>query len=146
MQWYSALQPAALTLNGTVVVELLESYTPAAGDSFTLWTALRSFKKGETATYQLPALPDGLYWDVSGLFAQTGVLKVTDDATSVGHLSLTSEVTCQLFTMGGSLVATFTAQRAQAKNQARCLGVAAGTYVLKMQGREASEVEKVIIR
>ena len=66
-----------LTFNGTVKVTMASSVTPAAGKQWTLWTA--KTLKGTISKYELPELPDGLYWDISGLKEKTGVISITDD-------------------------------------------------------------------
>ncbi len=76
---YSKLEPRFLTMNGTVKVTLADDYTPKVGDSFTLWTASGSFTG--TPTFDLPILPDGLYWDTRGLAAKKGILSISDDAS-----------------------------------------------------------------
>ena len=74
----SQLQAASLLMNGTVKVTL-SSYTPVKGDEFTLWTVSGTFSG--TPSFDLPELPEGLYWDPTGLKDKTGVLRVTDDPT-----------------------------------------------------------------
>lgn len=64
-----------LTLNGKVTVILDEGYTPQVGDMIDLWNA-GSF--AGNPTIELPELPSGLYWDVTGLFNASGELRVTD--------------------------------------------------------------------
>ena len=67
-----------LTMNGTVEVNLLASYTPKEGDTVNLWTAT-SF----TGTPQLllPELTPGLKWDTSKV--AEGVLTVVSDPTAI---------------------------------------------------------------
>jgi hypothetical protein len=76
---YSSLEPSSLKLNGTVNVTLLEGYTPAVGDEFTLWTA-NSFSG--TPTFELPELPEGLKWDTSETVQKVGVLRIVEDQTA----------------------------------------------------------------
>ena len=87
----STLDTKNLTLNGTVKVTLLSGYTPKAGDAFTLWTV--SGTLSGTPSYDLPALPEGLYWDIRGLSEKTGVLRVTDDITVSGVKMVKAENT-----------------------------------------------------
>ena len=75
----STLDTKNLTFNGTVKLTLVNGYTPKLGDEYTLWTV--SGTLSGTPTFDLPELPEGLYWDVRGLSEKTGVLRVTDDAT-----------------------------------------------------------------
>jgi hypothetical protein len=64
----------ALVLDGTMQVELLNGFTPVAGDRFDLfdWGTLA----GTFNTLNLPPLPASEGWDTSGLYA-TGTLAVT---------------------------------------------------------------------
>lgn len=75
----STLTTKNLTLNGTVKLTLVGGYSPKSGDEYTLWTV--SGTLSGTPTFDLPTLPEGLYWDVRGLSEKTGVLRVTDDPT-----------------------------------------------------------------
>ena len=75
----SALDVKSLAMNGTVKVTLINNYVPALGTEFTLWTASSTFSG--TPSFDLPDLPEGLYWDPTGLKDKTGVLRVTDDPT-----------------------------------------------------------------
>jgi hypothetical protein len=62
----------ALTAGGTLDVDLINGYTPAAGDAFQLF----NFESASGAfTFDLPALADGLVWDTSDVLT-TGVLSV----------------------------------------------------------------------
>jgi hypothetical protein len=98
----STLDTKNLTLNGTVKVTLLSGYTPKAGDELTLWTV--SGTLSGTPQYDLPALPEGLYWDVRGLSEKTGVLRITDDAT-VGIRRTTADAgPCNVYDLQGRLV------------------------------------------
>lgn len=64
-----------LTINGKVVVTLNEDCVPKVGDVIDLWNA-GTFEG--TPVIELPELPNGLYWDVTGLFDASGELKITD--------------------------------------------------------------------
>ena len=140
----SQLQCASMTMNGTVKVTLLSNYTPKLGDEFTLWTSTGSFTG--TPQFDLPALPDGLYWDVSGVADKTGVLRVTDDPAGIGAIALNSEVECEVFTLGGTKVAALVATKADAVRLVRQKGLPVGTYVLKMRDGRRSEVQKVVVK
>ena len=62
--------------NGELNVELGEGFVPENGDEFVMWTA-KSFSGTPTAI-NLPALPEGLYWDTSNLLQKEGILRVTN--------------------------------------------------------------------
>lgn len=64
-----------LTIEGKVVITLDADCTPKVGDVIDLWNCA-SFEG--VPVIELPELPSGLYWDVTGLFDATGELKVTD--------------------------------------------------------------------
>ena len=140
----SQIQPASMVMNGTVQVELLSGYEPKLGDEFTLWTVTRTFSG--TPKWDLPALPDGLYWDVTGLAAQTGVLRITDDASGIGSIAADSEVACEVYTLSGMKVAQLQTQKKAAVAGAREQGLPAGTYIIKLRDGRRSEAQKVIVR
>ena len=71
---YSRLENATMTMNGTVSVTLLDGYTPAVGDEFTLWTCTGNFRG--TPVIDLPTLPAGMAWDTTALAQKTGVLRI----------------------------------------------------------------------
>ena len=81
----SQLQAKTLTMNGKVVLTLGDDYKPASGDKFTLWTASSSFSG--KPTYELPALPAGLEWDVTALAAETGVITITGSPLTLGDVN-----------------------------------------------------------
>jgi autotransporter-associated beta strand protein len=142
---YSQLQPTFFTMNGTLKINLASDYQPAVGDSFNLWTVTRSFSG--TPIYDLPTLPDGMYWDVSGLAAASGVLKITNDpAAGIGNLSADTEVDCEVFTLGGSKVATLNTEKGKVAQAVRNQGLNAGTYLVKMRGSNHVEMQKVLVR
>ena len=56
-----------------------------AGEIITLWKA-GSFQVNSNVTITLPELPDGLYWDTSGLMTNEGRLKVTNVPTAIDNV------------------------------------------------------------
>ena len=140
---YSKLDARFLTVNGTVKVTLGSSYVPTVGDSFTLWTA--SSFSGVPA-YDLPDLPDGLYWDTSAMAAVNGVLTITDDPSGIGRIAAQAEVTCEVYTLKGVKMAVFQSVKSAAAAQARQQGLQAGTYLVKMNDGHRTETKKLIVR
>jgi hypothetical protein len=140
----SLLQPAMLTMNGTVKVTLLNGYTPQKGDEFTLWEVVRTFSG--TPKFELPELPDGLYWDVTGVNQQTGVLRVTDDPSGIGRIASEAQVDCQVFTLSGMKVAEYQTARSAAVAEARQQGLQTGTYIVKMNDGRRTETQKLVVR
>jgi hypothetical protein len=140
----SQLQPAMLTMNGTVKVTLLNGYTPQKGDEFTLWEVMRTFSG--TPQFDLPELPDGLYWDVTGVNQQTGVLRVTDDPSGIGRIASEAQVDCQVFTLSGMKVAEYQTARSAAVAEARQQGLQTGTYIVKMNDGRRTETQKLVVR
>ena len=142
---YSRLTPRFLTMNGTVKVTLADGYTPKVGDTFTLWSASGTFSG--TPVYDLPALPEGLFWNTSSLAAMEGVLTITDDATvGVGQLSANAMVSCEVYTITGIRLGTFQTRRSAIPGQVKKLGVVAGTYLVKMTAGRNTKTETVVIR
>ena len=140
----SSLQPSLFTLNGTVKVTLLDGFTPKNGDEFTLWTT--TLFKG-TPQFDLPELPDGLYWDTTGVAAKKGVLRVTDSVVDgIGSIGQAEQVCAEVYTIGGTFVGTLqTARRDVAKAVAK-LGVRPGLYIVKMQAGRNIQTQTVTVR
>ena len=142
---YSKLLPTFLTMNGTVKVVLADSYQPQAGDAFTLWNVSRTFSG--TPSFDLPQLPDGLFWDTSAVADKEGVLRITDDSTQgIGRLAADAEVSCEVYTTGGAKVLTFTAQKKDVTGKVRQSPLRAGTYIVKMHTAHHTEVLSVVIK
>jgi hypothetical protein len=142
---YSSLEPRFLTMNGTVKVILTDNYKPKAGDEFTLWKASGSFTG--TPTFDLPDLPEGLFWVTSGVAAKEGVLRITDDSSQgIGRMTADTPVDCEVFTASGVRVATLSTVKGQASEMVRQLPIPAGTYIVRLNAAHRSETVKVIVR
>lgn len=142
---YSQLFPTFLTMNGTVKVTMLDGYTPKKGDSFTLWNATRTFSG--SPKYNLPTLPAGLYWNTTAMAAKIGVLSITDDPSlGIGTLSADTQVTCDVYTVGGQRVGSIGCRRGDIHREVKRLGVKPGAYIVKMQGGRNFDSETVIVR
>ena len=142
---YSKLEPQFLTMNGTVKVTFADTYKPQAGDTFTLWNVFRTFNG--TPTFNLPELPEGLFWNTTLLAAKEGVLSITDDASAgVGQLSAYAVVSCEVYTITGIRLGTFQASRSAVSGQVKKLGVVAGTYIVKMTAGHHTKTETIVIR
>ena len=141
----STLQAAnRVTMQGTLKVTLLSGFTPKNGDAFTLWTAT---SYAGTPQYDLPELPDGLYWDISGLEGATGVLRVTDDASvGIGRIAASEQVACEVYTTGGVQVGTFKAQRSDIRAAVARLGLKSGLYIVRMAAGRNYESETVVVK
>ena len=119
----------SLICNGVVNVTMLDTYTPAAGDSICLWTA-NSYQG--TPKVNLPSLPSGLEWDTSSLAGTVGVLKIKT-ATGIASISANDEVECEVYTVGGVNVGSLTTMRKSITAGVKSLGVPSGTYIVKMR-------------
>lgn len=142
---YSKFEPQFLTMNGTLRVTLADGYVPKAGDAFTLWTVGRTF--AGQPSYDLPALPEGLYWDTRELASRLGVLRITDDGSiGIDGLAGSNYVFYEVYTPGGTRVAAFRVTRSEAPQRLVSLPLSAGTYIIKMRFRNHTETEKMIVR
>ena len=140
---YSKIAPKYFTMNGVLTVTLMDGYTPKVGDTFTFWTATTF---SGTPSYSLPALSEGLYWDVTDL-AKSGILRVTDDATlGIGQIAANAVVNCEVFTVGGVRIGAFQTYRNAISESVKRLGAVAGTYIVKMTAGRNSATERVVIR
>ena len=110
----SVLSPSKLTMNGTVKITL-NSRQMKAGDALTLWNV--TTYEG-TPTFDLPDLPEGLYWDVREVAQPTGVLRVTDDATVGIRSMVRTDAADRIYDLRGRLVKTGTTD-----------GLPAGLYI-----------------
>ncbi len=131
-----------LTVNGTVKVAMNEEYVPAEGDQFKLWIA-PTF--AGTPSFELPALPEGLAWDYSGLQNATGILKVI---STLGIASITDSETvmCHVYTTSGICLGSFETTKKDAfKAAKRQLNLASGIYVLKLESPTLTEAYKLAI-
>ena len=140
----STLLPYMLTMNGTLRVVLLDDFEPKAGDEFVAWEVERSFNG--TPKWDLPALPDGLYWDTSALAQKKGMLRITEDPTGVGNIAAGTQVTCEVVTLSGQSVATFTATKAETVAKALRTGLRAGTFIIIMRDGRRTEAKKLIVK
>ncbi len=132
-----------LMLSGTVNVTLSDAYTPKLGDEIILWQA-KSFTGKPTVN--LPALPDGLGWDTTGLLAPTGVLRVVTFADGIGAVSGNAEVRCGVYTLSGLQVAGFVSTESEAAAHAGTLGLVSGTYILRVNGQGVAKSVKLVIK
>jgi len=71
------------TLNGTLELDLLNGFTPSAGESFHI---LSGSTTGSFAHEVLPSLPNGLTWDTSSLEA-TGTISVVPEPDTLALLA-----------------------------------------------------------
>ena len=142
---YSSIEPRFLNMNGTLKVVLGEDYQPKAGDTFTIWKASSTYTG--TPAFELPELPEGLYWVTSGMAAKEGVLSITDDASQgIGLMAADTPVVCEVYTMSGIHVTTVNAVKGNAAATVRRMPLAAGTYVVKMHAAHRVETVKVVIK
>ncbi len=130
-----------LLLNATVNVTLSPTYTPQVGDEITLWECAARIG---TPTINLPELPAGLSWNDDDLLSD-GILRVVAGTNGIDGLAADGKVACRLFTLAGVQVAEFTSTVADAPAVAAGLGVAPGTYVLRVAADGNSQTVKVVI-
>ena len=89
--------PAVEIAGALIVSEAItithSGYDFKVGDRVTLWKA-KSLQTTSNTVVTLPELPEGLYWDTSGLLKAEGVLKVTNEPTgikAIGNGQLTTD-------------------------------------------------------
>ena len=137
----SATSYSKLVCNGTLSfytggilrVRLADGYTPTVGSEFKLWTANKiSGVTEEKVVLELPALPAGLKWDTTALYAEEGVLKVVaGDATSIDSLPANAEFDAEVFTVDGKSLGRITTTKANLHRAVKALVGARGNYVVK---------------
>jgi autotransporter-associated beta strand protein len=138
----SQLQPQMLTMNGTIKVTLLDGYTPQAGDSFTLWQVVGTFKG--TPSFDLPELPAGLVWDTTELLQKTGVLKVVVD-TSIDGITLSEPVDADIYTLSGQKVGSVRTTKASMQRDVKALGTGKGTYIINVRANGKGGTMKMVV-
>lgn len=127
-----------------VEVALADGYTPALGDEFTLWTCSKLAK--EAALISLPTLPEGLYWDKSGLSEATGVLKVTDDPSGIAGITTTGEATYTVYNLAGVEIGNITSTQIGLKKSIANLTGRAGTYIIRCKAAGKTSVRKIVVK
>ena len=131
----------SLASGTTITVNLKSTYTPAAGDSCTLWTAANFSGSADNVTLNLPTLPVGLSWDTSELFQATGKLKVVN-GTGIRNLTADEAFTGQLFDMAGKCYGIIKTTKAAAAEDLRKQGLPQGVYIIRVGG----DSMKVIVK
>ena len=139
---YSKLQPKSLSMNGTIVIVLGNAYAPKKGDTFSL---LATDDFGGSPSWSLPQLPSGLYWDASDL-TKSGVLRITDDPTSIHQIAGDAQIEYEVFTITGIRLGSFCAQRRQMRAGIKKLSAVPGTYIVRVTTGYYSTTETVVIR
>jgi hypothetical protein len=71
----------SFTLGGTLAIQLLDGFSPQAGDEFDLFDFDPALLSGNFASIQFPALGSGLNWDSSGL-SDTGIVAVVPEPST----------------------------------------------------------------
>lgn len=119
-----------LTVNGTVKVNMNSDYVPAAGDEFKLW--ITDNFEGEP-TLELPTLPEGLRWDITGLNDASGILKVAE-GTGVEIIEDAAVVECKVYDTLGVYIGSVESSKGDvAATAKRELHLTEGIYILKME-------------
>ena len=127
-----------LTVNGTIRVTLGTSPRLVKDTEVQLWQAKTAVV--DNATLELPVLDDGLAWDTSSL--SEGILRVVE-GTSVQHIAAGTVVTCQVYTMGGTLLGTVECAWGQLRNVLRQQGYRPGVYTVKVLSAQGEHTEKI---
>ena len=113
-------------------VRLADGVTLAKGNSFTLWEANSLSGNSTKCTVELPELPEGLTWDVSGLWAQKGVITVVDDPTYIyENLASDAELTADIFSIDGIAYGRITTTKGNVYASVKKLVVQQGNYIVK---------------
>lgn len=133
-----------LTLTN-IEISLGSSYSPAAGDEFTLWTVGGTYKTGTLTNITLPELSDDLAWDTSELDQAEGILKVVaSDGTGISGVSSDGERNYTVYTLGGVKVGEITSTANAASKAVGELGVAKGTYILRSTSGKKDAIKVVL--
>ena len=130
-----------LNLYGILRLHVRESLTLEAGDEFRLWEANRT-RTRTTTTFELDSPGEGLEWDTTDI--EAGIVRVKL-STSVDDIHADEEVTCEVFTVGGAKVGSFTCARKDIRRTLKQSGAAPGTYMVKTIQDSSTTTEKISI-
>jgi autotransporter-associated beta strand protein len=129
-----------LTVNDSLVlIKTNDSYSPAAGDSITLWEAA---KFSGTPKVSLFALPEGLAWDTSDLLKPTSVVRVVA-SSGIGLPTAGEALPAEVFTADGKKIGDITATEATLRSEVGKLTNAHGVYLVKFHTNGKVVVAKV---
>ena len=116
------------TLNGTIHVTYATTWTPADGDYVRVLDCAGTISG--TPTFDLQALPEGLAWDTSSLFAQ-GVIKVVS-ATGISGINASTEFEADVYTLSGiKLISGIKTSKSSLERDLKSQGLGAGTYIVR---------------
>lgn len=130
-----------LNLYGILRLHVRESLSLEAGDEFRLWEANRT-RTRTTTTFELDSPGEGLEWDTTDI--EDGIVRVKL-STSVDDIHADEEVTCEVFTVGGAQVGSFTCARKDIRRTLKQSGAAPGTYMVKTIQGSSTATEKISI-
>ena len=136
----SKITAKTLTLRGNLNIKAIsdiegatQTFTPAVGQTFTLWEVTTLNGSASTVNLTLPDLPAGMEWDTSELFAAKGVLRIAQ-ATNVKDVKNTDDVkvAVEIYNAEGIKVGTYNSTVAGAKYDFKRKNLPAGVYVLSV--------------
>ena len=130
-----------LNLYGILRLHVRESLSLEAGDEFRLWEANRT-RTRTTTTFELDSPGEGLEWDTTDI--EDGIVRVKL-STSVDEIHADEKVTCEVFTVGGAKVGSFTCARKDIRRTLKQSGAAPGTYMVKTIQDSSTTTEKISI-
>lgn len=126
-----------MNISGEVDV-ILDGYTPALDDEFTLWTAGSA---ENVPVLNLPELPADYMWDTSAVTPTNGVIKVVA-FTGIDDIAADAIVNVDVYTVDGIAVKSFTAPAGQVLDLCKSLGT--GTYILNIVGENVRFTQKLV--
>lgn len=141
-KFYDAKRYGKITVGGNLDLQgevkvTLNGYTPKLDDEFILWTAASA---GSTPRLELPELPEGLHWLISGVTPTEGRIKITN-ADAVIEIEGDMMADCHLYSLGGNLIKSFTSTVGEAMKTVRSLDH--GIYILRYSTAGISRSVKI---
>lgn len=125
-------------------VSLADGYTPKNGDTFTLWTC--STLATQPTDIALPSLPDGLYWDRSGLGEATGVLKVTDDPAGIDGVAASVASVYAVYDAAGMKLGEVECTSSELSKSVGELVSQPGTYIIRCKSVGKTAIRKLVLK
>lgn len=115
-------------LNGTIHVTYGTEWTPKAGDYVRVLDCAGTVSG--KPSFDLQALPEGLYWDTSELLAK-GVIYVTN-VSAINGIDAGASLKADVYTIAGVKVASsIITSRDSLKKDLRSLGLGTGVYIVR---------------
>lgn len=133
----------ALSLRGTLKVQLREGVTLQEGDEYQLWTS-SSTHTSTTTVFELDSIGGGLVWDTSDI--ESGILRVVKEGTAIEPIAADKMLACTIYNASGVECVRYTCRYDEVKQRLNELGLPEGVYMVRMATESTEIVEKYVVK